>query len=44
MTTAIEFFKLARKLKRGRHQAAELDNHLLQDLGVSRIVLEFAAF
>jgi hypothetical protein len=41
MTTAIRFLKL--KLKRYR-PAAHLDDHLLRDLGVSRIVSEFAAF
>jgi hypothetical protein len=41
MTTAIKFLKL--KLKRHK-PAALLDEHLLQDLGLSRIISEFAAF
>jgi hypothetical protein len=41
MTNAINFLKL--RLKRQR-PAAHLDDHLLRDLGVSRIVSEFAAF
>jgi uncharacterized protein YjiS (DUF1127 family) len=41
MTTALRLLKI--KL-RHRRAAAQLDEHLLRDLGVSRIVSEFAAF
>jgi uncharacterized protein YjiS (DUF1127 family) len=41
MTNAIRLLKL--KLKRCR-PIAYLDDHLLRDLGVSRVVSEFAAF
>lgn len=41
MTAAIKLLKL--KLKRNR-RALHLDEHLLRDLGVSRVMSEFAAF
>jgi len=41
MTAAIKLLKF--KLKRNRH-APHLDEHLLRDLGVSRVVSEFAPF
>jgi uncharacterized protein YjiS (DUF1127 family) len=41
MTTAIKLLKL--KLRRNRH-TEYLDDHLLRDLGVSRVVSEFAPF
>jgi uncharacterized protein YjiS (DUF1127 family) len=41
MTTAIKLLKL--KLRRSKH-AVHLDDHLLRDLGVSRVLSEFAPF
>ena len=41
MTNAIKFLQM--RLKRQK-PAAHLDDHLLRDLGVSRVVVEFAAF
>ena len=41
MTAAIKLLKL--KLKRHR-RALHLDEHLLRDLGVSRVMSEFALF
>lgn len=41
MTTAIRMLKL--KLRRNR-RPPHFDDHLLRDLGVSRVVCEFAPF
>ncbi|HEY7747450.1 MAG TPA: hypothetical protein VH933_02085 [Aestuariivirgaceae bacterium] len=41
MTTAIRFLKA--KFRRHVHPS-HLDDHLLRDLGVSRMVFEFGAF
>jgi uncharacterized protein YjiS (DUF1127 family) len=41
MTTAIKLLKI--KLRRYRH-TAHLDDHLLRDLGVTRVLSEFAPF
>jgi hypothetical protein len=41
MTTAIKLLKF--KFRRNRRRP-HLDDHLLRDLGVSRVVLEFAPF
>jgi uncharacterized protein YjiS (DUF1127 family) len=41
MTNGIRFLKL--KFRR-RAQSAQLDNHLLRDLGLSRVIAEFAGF